>query len=809
MRRTLTTFLVLTLAATAAAQDAAPAKLDDATRAFDQRHLDLSLVLELTKGTVLGTATHRMAPLRDGVTQVQLHLEDMQVEWVKTGEGTECAHTHEKDVLTITLDRARVKDQEFELVIRYGGKPTAGLWFFRPTEEHPEIPLQVWSQGQGTENRHWMPVYDLPDDRLTTRLEVDLPAGLTTLSNGKPLFKRESQPGREVHAWETGREHPPYLVTLVAGTFEDVRKDVAGVEHHMLVPPGWGDATDEIFGRTESMMAFFADYTGQPYPYSRYSQVTVWDFMWGGMENTMATTLNMRALHRDGVRPDYTADGLIAHELAHMWFGDLITCRTWNHIWLNEGFATYFTDLWVEHHHGKEDYASGRLRQRDSYLDGAKLPAEASKQSDREPTECGDVQGHAYVKGSSILHMLRGVLGDDVFRDGVRGYVAAARDRSVDSEVLRTSLEKVSGRDLAGFFDRWVYGSGHPVLDVRGKWDAAAGAFVLRVSQTQPATPQMPHFAFPLDVEVTWPDGTTERRRHDVSSASHAWRIQGEGKPLRWRVDADGWLLARINATKSGAEWEAQLTDDPRNTGRVLAARALGGMGQKTVEALAKSAAGDARYDVRGAACEALGKLGGRRAADALKAAAEDADSRVRTAALKALGGFPSNWSFVTLAKHADADPSHYASAEAAAALGKIREPKLYDFLIDLLDRESHRDVIRRETMNALGSFGDPRGAAVAREYTAYKWGKGLQHRLRHAALDAMVKLDPRGEESRARVLELITDPYFRMRTWAAAHAANLGIEEAVPVLEEALKTHGTGPGVKGAYERALAKLRE
>ena len=131
-----------------------------------------------------------------------------------------------------------------------------------------------------------------------------------------------------------------------------------GAQKQEFGPNAWCGSEDALFDVKGKEVKGKIAQSIEQYPWPKYSQVTVWDFSWGGMENTGATTLNMRALHKPGVRPDYSADGLVAHELAHQWFGDLITCRTMNHIWLNEGFATYFTDLWIEHHEGADDFGS-------------------------------------------------------------------------------------------------------------------------------------------------------------------------------------------------------------------------------------------------------------------------------------------------------------------------------------------------------------------------------------------------------------------------------------------------------------------
>jgi aminopeptidase N len=617
----------------------------------------------------------------------------------------------------------------------------------------------------------------------------------------------DTDAGQQTQTWNLERPHPPYIITLVVGKFDVVKRDAAGIPQYDYVPPGWGKWADEVFGRTPDMMAFFQEYTGQKYPWKRYSQVTVWDFHWGGMENTGATTLNMRALHKDGIRPDYSADGLVAHELAHMWFGDLITCRTWNHIWLNEGFATYFTDLWVEHHHGPDDFAYARRRSMDRYLDSVDLDAVSRKARPEKATDCGDVQGKPYVKGSSILHMLRHVIGDFAFSTGVKTYVKRARDQSVESEVLRHAMEEESGQDLSWFFEQWVYGSGVPRLAVKHAYDKDAGLLTITVEQTQPVTDVRPLFRTPVDVEISPANGETISRRFQLHSASHSWTVPLAEEPLSVTFDPGDWLVAKIERTQTREQWQEQLATGSHAIRRIRAARALAKQGVKAVAALARSATQDTFHGVRAEAAKALGVIGGKQAAEALVQVCSDKDSRVRSAALEALGSVPATWSADTLADHALNDASVYAAAAAAESLGKVRAPNAFAVLSKAVERESHRNVVRQRAMDGLRQLGDPRGAQLAYGSLAYVHGQGVQHRLRHSALDAAVALAPNAPETQEWIVKLVLDPYFRMRNWAAGHAAQLGVEAAIPRLEESAK-NGLGPGVRRAAKNALKKLR-
>jgi HEAT repeat protein len=317
----------------------------------------------------------------------------------------------------------------------------------------------------------------------------------------------------------------------------------------------------------------------------------------------------------------------------------------------------------------------------------------------------------------------------------------------------------------------------------------------------------MPLFRTPVDVEVTWADGRVERRRIDLFRQSHDWRIPGPAAPKRFLFDPDGWLLARIRETKERTAWDAVATDATAPiASRIRAVRALGGLGVDAVPALSRAATTDARFEVRAEACTALGKVGGDAAASALAAAAQDGESRVRRPAVNALANFPARLAGAALAQRIATDKSQYVVADASAALGKVKAEGAYDLLVATLARDSHRDQIRQKVMDGLRELGDPRGAAVARGYLDYAWGKGIQHQLRKAALDAMCALDPASAETKAALLRLLPDPYFRMKGWAAEKCADLKILDAVPVLESTARD-AIGPGVRDAAKAALERL--
>jgi len=423
------------------------------------------------------------------------------------------------------------------------------------------------------------------------------------------------------------------------------------------------------------------------------------------------------------------------------------------------------------------------------------------------------MDGHQYVKGASVLHMLRKLLGDDVFKRGIQRYVRDNHDQSVESEALRAALEAESKQDLKPFFDQWVYGSGFPELTVAVGHDLHEGAKLI-VQQTQPVTANMPLFRTSFEVELRWPDrdAAVVRKRFELSQRRQEFDLgyggpgHGEAAPPTVIFDPDHSLLARVTEVASRLDWQGRL-GGPNVVDRILAARALADFGPEAVGALSDAMRGESDHSVRAEICAALGKIADAQAAAALCAAAEDKDSRVRRAAMNAMAECKPLFVADSLRKHLADDASVYVAADAGAALGKCKAPGAYEALVAGLKRESHRDQIRQRIMDGLKDLGDKRGAEIATGYLDYSWGHGIQHQLRHSAFDAMIALAPDAPATRQWVVKLLDDPYFRMKQWAADACVKLKIADALPVLDR-LAADGIGPGVKESAKAAAEKLR-
>ncbi len=791
---------LLALPPVAGAAPEADGPLDATTRDFDQIHLDIYVIPDIAAGTVKGKARLRFASLADGLKVLRLHCKDSVITAVGDASGKALKHTLKKDVLAIDLPGPLAVGAESAVTIHYESTPKRGLLFHKPTERHPDTPLFMYSQGQGTENRRWIPCYDEPDDRLSWDVHVTVPAELQTVSNGLLAKSTPLDDGRRIDHWKFAQRSPTYLISLIVGKLETITKKHGGVQLDYSAVPGHRAELEASLRETPNMLDFFGDYLQAPYPWARYAQTYVWDFLYGGMENVTATTLNMRALHSGAIRPNYSADGLVAHELAHMWFGDLLTCRTWKHIWLNEGFATYFTDLFFEHRYGVEEFLVRRRRQNQGYMKGTPKASELKL----TPDPRGDIPlelfgGKQYSRGAAILNNLRRHLGDDVFRDSIRAYVKKYRDKPVTSENLMTVCEDVAGEDLQWFWDQWVYGLGYPKLDVR--FDKARKELVVRQTQKRAGGQGL----FRIRVPVRWgKDGPV--RTLTIYKGRHAFPfpMMDGAKHLRFGVGGD--ILMKVTQHQAWTAWGEQLLTDPDATGRMDAAEALEEFGGVAVTALRQALESDMSHNVRATCAEVLGRIDDEGAATALVAGAKDQDSRVRQSVMKALGAKNRKIAGTVVLQAAASDPHPSVRSDAARAVGKVKAQGAFEALVKLLAVDSDQNVVRHGAVDGFKSLGDARAVDHVVPFLEYPWGRGANHRLRNAAIDCVTHLTPDDKSLHPVLVDLLSDPYHGMRSWAAEACGKYAVSSAIPRLRE-MRDGDTHGGVKAKARKALERL--
>ncbi|HEX7598664.1 MAG TPA: M1 family metallopeptidase, partial [Polyangia bacterium] len=555
------------------------------------RHVCLVLEPDLAGRALKGESRLDLVARRDGVAQVDLHAVDMTIERV-TVDGTPVSGVdYDGECLRIALGRSFARDERFTLAVHYSCKPRRGLYFVGPDQAHPDRPLECWSQGQDDDSRHYWPCVDLPVEKATTEMFCTVPAGVMVLSNGDLADQIDLPDGRIRWHYVLDLPHSPYLVTLVCGAFTEMkdRAPETGVEVYYYAPKGQEDDTRRSLGRTPEMIDFFSRRIGVPYPHRRYSQIFVHDFIFGGMENTSATTLTSEAMLDPRAAIDFDVEALVSHELAHQWWGDLLTCREWPEAWLNEGFATYFEYVWREHSRGRDEADVDLLGDLDAYLSEAgtyQRPIVCRQYE--EPIDLFD--RHLYEKGGRVLHMLRHELGEDNFWRAIRLYGERHARGSVETRDLARAIEEATSRNLDWFFDQWVASPGHVELEGTWEWDAEKKAGTLRIEQKQSGD-RPRRFATRVRFEV---GGKEMDETVAVDQRTHAFEFHLADRPTQVVFDPGDVVLKSIKLKKPRALWERQLLGASLGVDRALAARALAEMPEPaTVVALATALAND------------------------------------------------------------------------------------------------------------------------------------------------------------------------------------------------------------------------
>jgi aminopeptidase N len=487
-------------------------------------------------------------------------------------------------------------------------------------------------------------------------------------------------------------------------------------------------------------------------------------------------------------------DGLVSHELAHQWWGDLLTCREWSEAWLNEGFATYFEYVWREQAKGRDEADHELLADTDGYLAeaaGRYLRPVVSRHYD-EPIHLFDA--HLYEKGGRVLHMLRHELGDAAFWRAIGHYAKKHARGSVETRDLARAIEDVTGRSVEGMLDRWIARPGHPELEGRWRWDDERKVGTLALAQRQAVTPEAPLFEFSATVRFEI-DGRTRDERVAVREAGHNFEFSLPARPTQVIFDPGDVLLKSIKLEKSGALWRRQLAAAELGIDRLLAARALGDLPEPAnIEALVTALADDRFWGVRAAAARALGRTRRDEARDALIAAHDAGEPRVRRAIAAGLGEFTGDETAArALAERLRAgEPSLFVEAELALALGRTRSPLALELLPPLCDRPSFQATIAARAIEGLGKTGDERAFQLIRR----AWRPEAHFPARRAVVAALAEL-ARGtglaRAAREAIEERLRDGDFRVRLEAAMALGRLGLPDALPAIRGALSAELDG----------------
>ncbi len=591
-------------------------------RTNDLLHTKLELRFDWEQEMVIGKATLRLTPILRPSSEVTLDAKNFDFKSITTagGKALDYTYTGDKQQVTIQLDRSYARGEEFTVVLDYtavphdaGGAGAAitsdkGLFFINPRGEDGDKPRQIWTQGETENNSRWFPTIDKPNERCTQEIYVTVEDEYKTLSNGTLVSSTPAGDGMRTDYWKMDLPHAPYLFALIVGDFEVVEDEPwNGIPVNYYMEQKYADEATAVFPYTREMLTFFSDLTGVAYPWPKYSQVVVRDYVSGAMENTTAVIFGeyMNGTARDLIDVDQN-EKVVAHEMFHHWFGDYVTCESWSNLTLNEGFANYSEYLWMEQKHGKDAADYHLLNEWQGYFGSVRngAPHELIWYDYTDKEQMFDA--HSYNKGGSVLHMLRHYVGDEAFFATLTYYLDRHQFSPVEIDELRMAFEETTGEDLNWFFDQWYHRAGHPQLSVRT--DYADGEVAVTVAQTQSTDDNVPAvFRIPVNIAV-YTNGIAETHRVWIEQREQTFTFPAAGRPDVVIFDPEHQLLAEYDYEKSPEELAAQFRYAPTFLDRYSAVALISGLDGNDAlrEEVLTAALRDTFYAIRGVAVQRI-----------------------------------------------------------------------------------------------------------------------------------------------------------------------------------------------------------
>ncbi|MDJ1181191.1 M1 family metallopeptidase [Roseofilum sp. BLCC_M91] len=795
-------------------------------------HIFLDLVLDIPKSRYSGSCTLHLKPIRNGIETLTLDAVDLIIESVKINHKTQ-NFDYNGQQLHIHLDPPTQAEQTLEIQITYRVEhPQRGLYFIHPDAHYPDKPIQVWTQGEDEDSRYWFPCLDYPGQLSTSEIRVQVPAKFMAISNGE-LIDTQTQGKTKIYHWFQKEVHPTYLITLAVGEFVEIKDRWQDKPVTYYVEKSRKDDGQRSMGKTPRMIDFFSNIFDYPYPYPKYAQVCVADFIFGGMENTSTTLLTDRCLLDKRSLLDHPfTESLVAHELAHQWFGDLVVIKHWSHAWIKEGMASYCEVLWTEHEYGAEDAAYYYLREARNYIqeDKTRYRRPIVTHVYREPIELYD--RHLYEKGACVYHMMRAELGDDLFLKAMQTFVRNHAHSTVETVDLLRAVEEATGRNLLFLFDQYVYRGGHPDFKVSYSWDRDHKLAKVTVVQTQAKDDEKA--LFDLNIPIGFGSvvpSEKEGQKPEVAIDSHTVRIHQreesfyfplEEKPSFISFDVGNCYLKTVVLEYPVPELKAQLCYDPDPISRIYAISALVKKATlPVVKALAEALKTEAFWGVRVEIAKGLGKIRLDQGFEALLPGLKDGDARVRKTVIEALGKIKTKASYKVLKSVlVNGDPSYQVEAAAARAVGAIaaikdehtpKPRKAVKLLKKVLETKAGwNEVVRSGAIAGLSQMHRSQGALeVILDYTQ----AGIPQALRLSAIRALGTASSGQDEAQveqvlARLESLSAESFFLTQMATIQALGGMKTAKAMEILQAIAASTPDGR-VQRRAEEAVQKVQK
>ncbi|GBF80017.1 M1 family metallopeptidase [Aphanothece sacrum] len=787
-------------------------------------HIFLDLSLNIPHKSFQGTCTITLTPVRSGINQLTLDAVDLDIQSVLINNISQ-PFNYNREQLTIHLLQP-TQEEPIKITINYQvNQPQRGIYFVGSDEYYPNKPTQVWTQGEDEDSRFWFPCFDYPGQLATSEIRVTVPNNFTAISNGE-LIATEIIGDKIIYHWLQKQIHPTYLMTLAVGEFSEIKDKYQDIDVTYYVEKGREEQGRISMGKTPRMIEFFSAKFGYLYAYPKYAQVCVDDFIFGGMENTSTTLLTDRCLldERAAIDNQWT-ESLVAHELAHQWFGDLVVIKHWSHAWIKEGMASYSEVLWTEQEYGKDDAAYYLLKEARSYLDedSSRYRRPIVTHIYREAIELYD--RHLYEKGACVYHMIRGILGEELFDQAIHTFVNENAHKTVETIDLLRAIEQSTGYNLLYLFDQYVFRGGHPDYKVTYSWDADNTLAKLTVTQTQikdknNENKELFDLKIPIGFGYIDDNKAIKTLTIRLNEPQQSFYFPLENKPDFISFDVNNYFLKTVELEYPIAELKAQLKHDPDPVSRIYAATALAKKGNlEAIKSLEESLTKDPFWGVRFEAAKQLGKVKLDQAGEALIKGLNDENARVRRAVIESLQEIKTLVSYQTLKSHLEqGDASYYVEAQTARSLGSIlsgtlkeKEEEVIELLNQVLTTKSGwNEVVRAGAIGGLSQLKTSDNAVdIIAKYTKL----GIPQPLRLAAIRALGTVSTGQTSNKLQeiidILEGISQETFFLTQVAITSAlGQMETPKAIRILQSLADRTPDGR-VRRAAEEAVKKVQK
>jgi len=670
---------------------------------FDAIHYKLNLFFDLDKKEFYGENTVTLKALKNDFRECILDAQELIITEVLNSNNAPLKFDHTDQKLIIYLSRAFSYGDEVTFTIKYSARGKMKGFFF--SDETSRNPKMISTDSWPNEARTWFPCYDYPNDKVTMELIATVKQPNKILSNGKLISVTENKEDNTVtYHWHQQKPHSTYLSMVAIAPFAVVKDSLGSLPINYWVYEDDVEDARRIFKKTPEMIEYFNKLFGYDYPWAKYDQVAT-PTQGGGAEATSATILGQNVITDKKGDKDFSWQRIIAHEVAHQWWGDLITLRTWSETWLNESFATYSDYLYTRHDMGEDEGAIAFLGKKNAYLKEARNKYIRPIVYTRYENPGQNFDSHTYPKGASVLQMLRFVIGDDAFFRTLKHFLHKHEFQPVETRDFMIAVKEVTGQNLDWFFEQYIYKPGHAVFNISYDWIENLDKVQLKVSQVQDFSAGVPVYRTPVKISITTSKETISEKVW-IKEKDEVFEFSVTDKPLLVRFDEGNYLLKEWTFDKSSDELLYQLTNDDV-IGRMWAASELIKFenSNEVFEKLSNSAISDPFWAVRKEALESLDKFSKELQNDFLKKLCKDENSNVRTSAIRILGNKRTKNLVTFFIEQFNNEDSYVVQAEALRAIGKTGVRSNRNFLDDASKMKSPRDVLKRAAEWALNEI--------------------------------------------------------------------------------------------------------